>query len=152
MRTLLNLTALLLLSLLAFVAANAGPAALNLDTQGVALQGYDPVAFFTDGKPVLGNAAFSSQRDGATYRFASAEHRATFDQEPARYEPQFGGYCAYGVAKGHLSPVKVEAFQIVDGHLIMQYNPEVRDLFNQDKAANLKEALEKWPEVAAEGE
>lgn len=147
MKLLLNLTALLLWSLFAH-AANAGPA-LNLNPQGVAIQGYDPVAFFTEGKPVAGAPEFASQLNGATYRFASAEHKALFDQEPAKYEPQFGGYCAYGVAKGSLSPIKVEAFQIVNGRLLMQYNPEVRDLFNQDTAGNLKRADERWPETAA---
>lgn len=147
MKTLVSLTLLLLWS--TFVPkATAGPT-LNVDARGVAIQGYDPVAFFTDGKPVAGTPEFASEFHGATYRFASAEHKAIFDKDPARYEPQFGGYCAYGVAKGHLSPIKVEAFQIVDGRLILQYNPEVRDLFNQDRAANLKSAEEKWPEVAA---
>ena len=151
MKRFLNLTALLLLSLFASAANAGGPTALNLDAQGVAIQGYDPVAFFTDGKPVAGVPQFTSQFNGATYRFASAEHKAAFDQEPAKYEPQFGGYCAYGVAKGSLSPVKVAAFQIVNGRLLMQYNPEVRDLFNQDTAASLKRADERWPEVAAKG-
>ena len=143
-----NLLALLLLALLPIAAQAGGPTVLNVDAQGVAIQGYDPVAFFTDGKPVAGTSEFTSQLNGATYRFASAAHKALFDQEPAKYEPQFGGYCAYGVTEGHLAPVKLEAFQIVDGRLLMQYNPEVRDLFNKDKTGNFKRATERWPEIA----
>ena len=72
----------------------------NLDRNGVAIQGYDPVAFFTDNRPVKGNAQFQSDYRGAKYYFASAEHKAAFDKEPAKYEPQFGGYCAYGASRG----------------------------------------------------
>ena len=117
----------------------------NLGKDGLALQGYDPVAFFTDGKPVLGQEEFHASYHDATYRFASAEHQAAFEKEPAKYEPQFGGFCAYGVTKGHLAPVKIEAFQIVDGHLLMQYDTKVRDTFNKDPESNLSEANKKWP-------
>lgn len=152
MKFVINLLALLLLvSALLTPAAHAGPAALNLDAQGVAIQGYDPVAFFTVGKPVAGTAEFSKEFNGATYRFASAAHQAAFEREPARYAPQFGGYCGYGVAQGYLAPIKVDAFQIVDGRLILQYDRKVRDLFNEDQAGNLKQADQQWPEVAAKG-
>jgi len=122
----------------------------NADQSGIALQGYDPVAFFTDGKPVLGNEEFHSSFHDVTYRFASAEHQAMFEKEPAKYEPQFGGYCAYGVAKGHLSPIKVDAFQIVDGRLIMQYNSEVKDAFNKDQSGNLEAANKAFPTLTEE--
>ena len=108
------------------------------------IQGYDPVAFFTDGKPVLGKEEFHATYNSVTYRFASAEHQAMFEKEPAKYEPQFGGYCAFGVSKGHLVPGKVDAFQIVDGHLLMQYDSTVRDKFNEDQQANLEAANKKW--------
>ncbi len=119
----------------------------NLDKEGVALQGYDPVAFFTDGKPVLGQAAFHSAYHDATYRFASAEHQAIFEKNPEKYEPQFGGYCAYGVSQGHTAPIKIEAFQIVNGRLLMQYDSEVKDLFNKDARGNLEAADQKWPDL-----
>ena len=72
---------------------------LNLDKNGVAIEGYDPVAFFTQGKPVKGNAQFQSSYKGATYYFASADDKGAFDGNPAKYEPQFGGFCAYGVSR-----------------------------------------------------
>lgn len=121
--------------------------AQNLDRKGVAIQGYDPVAFFTDTRPVKGNPAVTSTVHGATYFFANAEHKAAFEKEPAKYEPQFGGYCAYGVSKGKLVEVDVMAFQIVNGRLLMQYSKGVRDKFNKDTQANLKQADEQWPTV-----
>ena len=72
----------------------------NLGRDGVAIQGYDPVAFFTDNQPVKGNPQFQSDYHGAKYYFASADHKAAFDKAPAQYEPQFGGYCAYGASRG----------------------------------------------------
>ncbi len=123
---------------------------VNVDQSGTALQGYDPVAFFTDGKPAAGKEEFHSSYHDATYRFASAEHQQMFEKDPAKYEPQFGGYCAYGVTQGHLAPVKVDAFQIVDGRLLMQYDTKVTKEFNKDQAGNLKPADEKWPVVSAE--
>src|SRR3989449_1501138 len=73
---------------------------LNLDKTGVAIQGYDPVAFFTDSKPVRGKPEFPARHNGALYYFASKDHRELFKGNPAKYEPMFGGHCAYGVSKG----------------------------------------------------
>lgn len=118
---------------------------LNLDKSGVAIQGYDPVAFFTDHKPVMGKPEFSSHADGATYQFVSREHKILFDKEPMKYEPLFGGYCAYGVSRDKLAPVEVEAFQIIDGKLYMQYSKSIRDSFNEDQKGNLNKASQNWP-------
>jgi len=121
----------------------------NVDKNGVGIQGYDPVAFFTDGKPVLGKEEFHASYHDVTYRFASAEHQAMFEKDSAKYEPQFGGYCAYGVAKGHTAPIKIDAFQIVDGRLLMQYDIGVRDTFNKDQKGNLETADKTWPTLTA---
>ncbi len=120
---------------------------LNLDESGVAIQGYDPVAFFTDGKPVKGKSEFPVKHGGAVYFFASKEHQALFKQDPAKYEPSFGGYCAYGVSKNKLVEIDVEAFQIVDGKLFLQYSKSVRDKFNADQPGNLAKANTNWPEL-----
>ena len=117
----------------------------NLDASGVALQGYDPVAFFTDNRPVRGDQQFHTQYHGATYYFASAEHKATFEKEPAKYEPQFGGFCAYGTSRGKTVPIKIEAWQIVNGRLLMQYDLDVKDKFNSDPQGNLNKADKNWP-------
>jgi YHS domain-containing protein len=118
---------------------------LNVDGNRVAIQGYDPVAFFTDSRPVKGNPQFQSEYHGAKYYFASSEHKAAFDKEPAKYEPQFGGYCAYGVSQGHKAPVEIEAWQIVNGRLLMQYDLDIKSKFNQDQQGTLKKADENWP-------
>src|ERR1051325_5220789 len=114
---------------------------LNLDKTGVAIQGYDPVAFFTDHKPVKGRAEFTSKHEGATYRFSSKEHKELFDKEPAKYEPVFGGYCAYGVSRNKLVEIDVDAFQIVDGRLILQYSKCVQNDFYKDTEAHLAKVI-----------
>ena len=118
---------------------------LNLDSSGIAIQGYDPVAFFADGKPVKGDPKFASKRDGAVYFFASKEHKEMFNAAPAKYEPAFGGYCAYGVSRNKLVEIDVDAFQVVDGKLLLQYSKGVRDDFNKDQAGNLGKANTNWP-------
>jgi YHS domain-containing protein len=116
----------------------------NLDKSGVAIQGYDPVAFFTQNKPVKGSSQFQSSYRNAKYYFASAEDKAAFDANSAKYEPQFGGFCAYGVSLGKLVPIKVEAFQIVNARLLLQYDLDVKDKFNKDQAGNLQKADQNW--------
>ena len=137
------------LCLLAFSFTSRAEPRPNLSKEGLALQGYDPVAFFTEQKPVLGKEEFHSGFHDATYRFASAEHQAIFEKDPAKYEPQFGGYCAYGVAQGHLAPVKIDAFQIVNGRLLMQYDSDVKSAFNKDQRGNLETADKNWPTLKA---
>ena len=123
---------------------------MKSDDKGTANKGYEPVAFFTEHKPVKGDPKFFSFYSGARYYFASAENKKAFDTDPAKYEPQFGGYCAYGTSRGKLIPVEIDAFQIVDGRLLMQKNKSVRDAFNEDTQGNLKLADEKWPGLVAE--
>ena len=115
-------SAFLLIAMLSTVAS--AKELLNVDRSGVAIQGYDPVAFFTDSRPVKGNAQFQSEYRGAKYYFVSSEHKAAFDKEPAKYEPQFGGYCAYGVTGGYKADTSPESFSIVEGKLYLNYTPQ----------------------------
>jgi YHS domain-containing protein len=124
---------------------------LNLDKNGVILDGYDPVAFFTDNKPMLGSDAFQSTYGGAVYHFASADHKAMFDKEPAKYEPQFGAFCAYAVSVGRTAAIDVSTFSIVNGRLVVQHNARAVGLWNKDPQANLKLADKYWPAVAKNG-
>lgn len=117
---------------------------LNLNREGVALQGYDPVAYFTVQAPVKGRPEFTAEHRGAKYQFHSAKNRDLFAADPTKYEPQFGGYCAYGVSKGKLVEVDVNAWQIVEGRLLLQYSLGVRDDFNRDAAGHLKKADAQW--------
>src|SRR5262249_35166692 len=75
------------------------------DREGIAIEGYDPVAYFTDNKPVKGNPKLQSEYEGAKYFFASAEHKTAFDADPAKYAPAYGGYCGYAASIDRLSPV-----------------------------------------------
>ena len=120
---------------------------LNLEKNGLAIQGYDPVAFFTQGHPVKGNQQFESQYKGARYWFETLDDKKLFDANPAKYEPQFGGFCAYAVSQGHTAAVKIEAWQIVNGRLLMQYDLDVKKKFNKDTAGNLQKADQNWPGV-----
>src|SRR5215471_2666079 len=118
---------------------------LNLDKNGLSIQGYDPVAFFTDSKPVKGKPEFLLRHNGALYYFASKEHRDLFKADPAKYEPAFGGFCAYGVSRNKLVEIDVDAFQIVNGRLLLQYSKGIRDDFNKDTKGNLSKAEANWP-------
>ncbi|MGH8047800.1 MAG: YHS domain-containing (seleno)protein [Chthoniobacterales bacterium] len=120
---------------------------VNVNWSGVAIKGYDPVAYFTDGKAVKGDSKFQSTDKGAIYYFASAAHKAAFDKEPAKYEPQFGGFCAFAVSKNSTAAITPEAFQIVDGRLLLQYDLSIREKFSADTAGNLKKADANWPGI-----
>ena len=121
---------------------------VNVDRHGLALQGYDPVAYFKENKPVQGKKEITSTYQGATYRFASVENKADFDEEPAKYEPQFGGFCGYAISEGHTAKIDPEAFVIQDGRLILQYSKSVLKKWNQDPADRLKKADNNWPGIA----
>jgi len=111
----------------------------------VALQGYDPVSFFTAGAPVKGKADLSARHGSATYYFASEESRAAFEAEPERYTPQFGGFCAWAVSRGYTAKVEIDTWQVVDGRLILNYDRGVKRKFNEDVAGNLRRADGNWP-------
>jgi len=134
-------------ALIALVTSAGAKDLVNIDWGSVAIKGYDPVAYFTDGKAVKGDSKFQSADKGATYYFASAEHKAAFDKEPAKYEPQFGGFCAYAVSQGHTAPISPDAFQIVSGRLLLQYDLGIREKFNKDTAGNLSKADANWPGI-----
>lgn len=137
-------------ALLALTASSSQAAPLvNVDRHGVILDGYDAVAFFTDHHPVKGDAKFQSAYQGATYYFASAEHKAAFDQEPAKYAPQFGAFCAYAVSRGRTAPISVDTFSIVDGRLLLQHNAKAVRLWQEAVPANLARADKYWPRVVA---
>lgn len=123
--------------------------ALNVDTQGVAVKGHDVVAYFTDGAPVAGKAEFAAQHDGATYHFATAAHRDAFKANPARYVPQFGGFCAMGVALEKKLDGDPTAWRIVDDKLYLNVNKGVQQKWLEDVPGNLKKANANWPQIKA---
>jgi len=114
------------------VAMNAHAASAVFAPDGVAIRGYDPVAYFVDGKPTTGRDEFTTDWMGAKWKFASQANLERFKAEPAKYAPQYGGYCAYGTAKGHLAPTEPAAWSVVDGKLYLNYNKQVSKLWQKD--------------------
>jgi YHS domain-containing protein len=135
----------------ACLALAAGAAAardlVNVDETGLAVEGYDPVAFHSEGKAVKGKNGITARHRGATYRFASAENKEKFESAPNRYAPAFGGFCAYGASNGYAAPVKIETWQVVEGRLLLNYDLEVKALFDADREGFLKKADRNWPSI-----
>jgi YHS domain-containing protein len=119
---------------------------VNIDKNGVILDGYDPVAFFTQNKPVKGNPSIAYSWHEATYHFSTEENKALFVANPQKYAPQFGGYCGYAVSLGHLAPIDVNYFSIIDGRLILQHNQKALDGWNKNPMS-LQLADKYWPKL-----
>jgi YHS domain-containing protein len=113
----------------------------------VAVSGYDPVAYFADGKPVEGKSDLSYAWNGATWRFASPAHLDQFKADPTRYAPQFGGYCAWAVSQGYTASTDPQAWKIVDGKLYLNYNLDVKKTWEQDVPGNIAKGEGNWPKV-----
>jgi YHS domain-containing protein len=128
----------------------AGPALAGTinDVDGVTIKGYDPVAYFAENRAVPGNAAFTAQYEGATFRFASAEHRDLFLAAPEKYVPQYGGFCAYGTSQGYKAVIDPQAFSIVDGKLYLNYDQSVRANWVKDIPGYVSQADKRWPSVS----
>ena len=120
----------------------------NLDSDGIIINGYDPVAYFTDSKPVKGDDQFTYTYEGAKYLFASQDHLELFKKDPEKYKPQFGGWCAYAVSLGRVAPVNTEFWSIQDGRLLLQHNKRASDGWKKDDAGNLVLADKYWPSVS----
>jgi YHS domain-containing protein len=123
----------------------------NLNAEGVIIDGYDPVSFFSDNKPVKGNPQFTYTYDKAKYYFVSQQHLDAFKADPEKYKPQFGGWCAYAVSLGRIAPIDVNTFSIVDGRLVIQHNQRAVNGWNKDVPGNLVLADKYWPKVAHNG-
>ena len=116
-----------------------------LATDGVAIKGHDPVAYFTESKPVKGSVEHAYDWGGVTWHFASAAHRDRFKAEPARYAPQYGGYCAWAVAQGTLAPIDPQAWAIVNDKLYLNYSPGIQAKWEHDIPGHIDKADQNWP-------
>ncbi len=145
--------ALAALALAVGLLGTAGPAVADVVNQtflgGVAIKGYDPVAYFEEGAAVEGSSSHSFEWEDATWHFASAANRDKFAADPARYAPQHGGYCAYAVSKGTTADIDPEAFAVVDGKLYLNFNKAIQDQWNADRAGHIATADENWPGIKA---
>ncbi len=117
---------------------------------GIAIRGYDPVAYFTQGKPLDGDDAFTTLWNNATWRFSSQEHLDLFTGDPEKYAPQYGGYCAYGVAQGSLVKIEPENWTIVEGKLYLNYNQKLQNEWEKDIPDYIKTADDKFEGLLAE--
>jgi YHS domain-containing protein len=115
---------------------------------GLGAKGYDVVSYFTDSKATVGSADFTFDYRGVTWRFASKEHRDLFAKSPAKYAPQYGGFCAWGVAAGKLFDVDPEkGWTIHDGKLYLNFNAELNGVFAGDPASFVAKAEKNWPKL-----
>jgi YHS domain-containing protein len=117
---------------------------LNVDQKGVMLKGYDPVAYFKQGKPVKGEAKYSSVYEGATYYFASSADKSEFEKSPAKYKPQYGGYCANAMTKGKLNDIDPNYFFVYRGKLYVCTGAPQMKNFKSKPDINIKKADKKW--------
>ena len=113
----------------------------------VGVSGYDVVSYFTDGRPVRGATQFRTTHQGVEYRFASAEHLSAFQANPARYLPQYGGYCAWAVSQGYTASANPNNWRIVDGKLYLNYNTEIQRRWEQNIPSFIQSANANWPSV-----
>jgi YHS domain-containing protein len=139
------------LTMLAWSASASAGTSINTGYFGdVAIEGYDPVAYFTEARAVEGSDEFALDWLGATWLFANAEHRDLFAAQPVKYAPQYGGHCALGTAFGESTAnIDPEAWSIVDGKLYLQYSKSGRQGWEQDRTNRIAAADQNWPEIKA---
>jgi YHS domain-containing protein len=132
----------------AFAFDEASNASVNVDGGGVAMRGFDPVAYFKDGQPTKGDAQFSAAFEGATYHFATAANRDAFVAEPAKFAPQFGGFCAMAAVFEKKFDGDPGVWKIVDGKLYLNVNADVAKKWSEDVPGNISKANVNWPKIA----
>jgi|SRR5690242_9338074 len=137
-------SALQILPLL-IVGVSASLRSLAADSVPLAIKGYDPVAYFTEGKPTQGLAEFEYEWDEYRYRFSSREHRELFKADPARYAPQFANFCAMSLATGNIVEADPQYWLISDGKLYMFGHSVGPNLFQKDLAGNIAKANQNRP-------
>ncbi len=116
-------------------------------SEGNAIKGYDPVAFFSESKPVKGADSLTYDWHGAQWLFATAENRERFKKDPEKYAPQYGGYCAYGIAQGHKSPIDINTWTVTANKLYFNYNAEVKEAWAKDQKKFIIDADDKWSDI-----
>lgn len=114
---------------------------------GLAIGGTDPVAYFTQGQPVQGSPDYQLEWRHATWQFVSAEHRDRFRADPETYAPQYGGWCAWAVARGEAATTIPEAWKIVDGKLYLNYSRRIQRRWEADIPGNIEAADANWPDI-----
>lgn len=136
----LSITMVSLMLALSSLAQNSKISTSN----GLAIKGYDPVAYFLQQKAIEGADAFSFDWNGAKWKFISQANVDSFKLAPEKYAPQYGGYCAYGCSEGHKSPTDPNAWTIIDNKLYLNYSLKVKEWWIKDTTSRIKSANEYW--------
>ena len=154
-RTTTPLTATLLLAVFALAPAAMAADERNIGTgvtaagAPLAIHGYDPVAYFTDGAAMIGSYKHTYVHNGASYRFVSDVNRKKFERSPERYAPQFGGFCAFGVSVGKKFDGDPRVFKVVDDKLYFNLNPEIKATWVKDIPGNVRKAERNWSRIGS---
>jgi len=136
------------IALLVLMTAATGTAVAGdpvFSSRGIAIRGYDPVAYVSMGRPVKGSPEFSYGWKGARWHFASAKNRDTFAADPERHAPAYGGWCAFAVANGSLAKIDPEAFTIHDGRLFLNYSLGIQEKWRADMQAFIRKGDANYP-------
>jgi YHS domain-containing protein len=120
---------------------------VNKTSGGIALKAYDAVAYFQEGKARKGSGEFEHEWMGARWQFTSETNRDLFAENPERFAPQYGGYCAYGVSRGYFADIDPHVFKVVDGKLYLNYNAEVGRTWAKDIPGFIAKAESNWPQL-----
>ena len=120
---------------------------LNTDNSGLALRGFDAVAYFAVDNAVKGDAKYEYVWNGAKWLFSSEENMKKFQASPESYAPQFGGYCSFAVSEGYTADADPEAWKVVDGKLYVNYNKQVKQKWEQNEHERIMKGLENWKEL-----
>jgi len=138
--------ALATMSMLAVLAKDKSEP-VNKQSNGLAIKGYDAVAYFNEGKAVKGRSEFQHEWMGAKWYFASAANRDLFAKSPEKYAPQFGGYCAWAVSNNYVYDADPEIWKVVEGKLYFNYNQSARRMWEQDIPGRIRKGQENWPSL-----
>ena len=127
----------------AFAAGND----VNVTSTDLALRGVDPVSYFTEGGPLDGQVNITAEHNGAIYRFVSEETKALFEADPEKYAPQYGGFCAFGLANGFKFDGDPDVWEIVDDKLYLNLSPAVQERWQEDIPGFIDSAEDQWDVV-----
>ena len=131
-----------------FTGPSSAKKIINKDLNGVAIKGYDPVAYFTVGKAVKGKSQIRYSWKGASWWFSSAANRDKFVADPERYAPQYGGFCASAMVTGKFIDINPKVWKIVGGKLYLSYNLKYFEAFKRNLSVNIKRADRNWAEIS----
>ena len=150
----MEVTKVLAAMFLAALVAGCGTTHATIETsrgEQLMLLGYDPVGYFTDGKPVRGKHTIAATHEGRTYYFATTEHRGAFAAAPAKFEPQYGGFCSNGAPYGVKMSSDPTQFEVVDGRLFIFGDVQGKEFWLLDRDDNIRHADELWPGIRDKG-